>query len=54
MNLNGIEYVNLMLPLLLELVETISKNGRNIYEWNQINQTLLEIDFDRTSWNGRP
>ena len=29
----------------------ISENGRNIYEWNQINQTLLEIDFDRTFWN---
>ena len=29
----------------------ISENGRNIYEWNQINQTILEIDFDRTSQN---
>ena len=52
MNLNGIEYANLMLPLLLELVETISKNGWNIYEWNQINQTLLVIDFDWTFLNG--
>ena len=33
--------------------DTISENGRNIYEWNQINQTILEIDFDRTYWNGR-
>ena len=32
----------------------ISENGRNIYELNQINQTILEIDFDRTFWNGRP
>ena len=29
----------------------ISENGRNIYEWNQINQTILEIDFDRTFSN---
>ena len=34
--------------------DTISENGRNLYEWNQINQTILEIDFDRTFWNGRP
>ena len=32
--------------------DTISENGRNIYEWNQINQTILEIDFDRTLRNG--
>ena len=31
--------------------DTISENGRNIYESNQINQTILEIDFDRTLWN---
>ena len=37
----------------LELVYKISENGRNIYESNQINQTILEIDFDRTSWNER-
>ena len=30
---------------------TISENGRHIYEWNQINQTILEITFDRTSSN---
>ena len=33
--------------------DTISENGRNIYEWNQINQTILEIDFDRTYSNGQ-
>ena len=31
--------------------DKISENGRNIYEWNQINQTILEIDFDRTHMN---
>ena len=36
-----------MMELLIDL-DKISENGRNIYEWNQINQTLLEIDFDRT------
>ena len=36
---------------LLPDFDTISENGRNIYEWNQINQTILEIDFDRTSQN---
>ena len=39
--------------LMLDFVDTISENGRNIYESNQINQTILEIDFDRTSWNER-
>ena len=29
-------------------IDKISENGRNIYEWNQINQSILEIDFDRT------
>ena len=33
--------------------DKISENGRNIYEWNQINQTILEIDFHRANWNGR-
>ena len=28
--------------------DKISENGRNIYEWNQINQTILDIDFDWT------
>ena len=31
--------------------DKISENGRNIYEWNQINQTILEIDFDLTFSN---
>ena len=30
----------------LDLVNKISENGRNIYESNPINQTILEIDFD--------
>ena len=37
-----------IIDLLLDLMDKISENGRNIYEWNQINQTILEIDFDRT------
>ena len=41
-----------IIDLLLDS-DTISKNGRNIYEWNQINQTILEIDFDRTFLNER-
>ena len=39
---------------MLDLVDKISENRRNIYESNQINQTILEIDFDRTFWNGSP
>ena len=31
--------------------DKISENGRNIYESNQINQTILEIDFHRTHSN---
>ena len=31
--------------------DKISENRRNIYEWNQINQTILEIDFDSTLRN---
>ena len=42
-----------IIDLLLDL-DKISENGRNIYEWNQIYQTILEIDFDRTFRNGRP
>ena len=37
--------------------DTICKNGRNIYEWNQIKssmQAILEIVLDWTLWNGRP
>ena len=37
-----------IIDLILDFVDTISENGRNIYEWNQINQTILVIDFDRT------
>ena len=40
-----------IIELMLDLVDTISENGRNIYESNQINQTILEIDFDRTFRN---
>ena len=47
---SGMECVDPMMELLLDF-DKISENGRNIYEWNQINQTILEIDFDRTSWN---
>ena len=43
---NQIKIIDLMLDL-----DTISENGRNIYESNQINQTILEIDFDRTYQN---
>ena len=45
------ECVDPILELLLDSVDKISENGRNIYEWNQINQTILEIDFDWTFWN---
>ena len=40
-----------IIDLMLDLVDKISENGRNIYESNQINQTILEIDFHRTSLN---
>ena len=43
---NQIKIINLMLDL-----DTISENGRNIYESNPINQTILEIDFDRSHSN---
>ena len=33
------------------VLDKISENRRNIYESNQINQTILEIDFDRTTSN---
>ena len=48
-----ITYKFSIIDLLLDSVDKISENGRNIYEWNQINQAILEIDFDRTLWNGR-
>lgn len=36
--------------LLLDL-DKIRENRRNLYEWNQMNQTILEIDFDWTIIN---
>ena len=48
-----ITYKFSIIDLLLDSVDKISENGRNTYEWNQIKQTILEIDFDRTFWNGR-
>ena len=49
---NGVICVDSMLELpSLDLVDKVSENGRNIYESNQINQTILEIDFDRTHPN---
>ena len=41
---------DLMMVFLIDL-DKISENGRNIYESNQFNQTILEIDFDRTYSN---
>ena len=52
-SLNEVEWnecVDPMMELLIDL-DKISENGRNIYEWNQINQSILEIDFDRTYSN---
>ena len=42
-----------IIDFMLDIIDKISENGRNIYEWNQINQTILEIDFDRTYSNER-
>ena len=42
--------VDPMMELLRDL-DKISENGRNIYESNQINQSILEIDFDWTHKN---
>ena len=51
MEWNEVICVDSMLELpSLDLDKSI-ENGRNIYESNQINQTILEIDFDRTFWN---
>ena len=52
MEWNGVICVDPMLELLIDF-DKISENGRNIYESNQINQTILEIDFDRTHRNDR-
>ena len=50
---SGMEWNECVDPMmeLPTVFDTISENGRNIYEWNQINQTILEIDFDWTHWN---
>ena len=40
-----------IIDLVLDFVDKISENGRNIYESNQINQTILEIDAHRTFSN---
>ena len=51
---SGMEWngcVDPMLELLPLDFDTITQFTRNLYEWNQINLTILEIDFDRTSWN---
>ena len=37
--------------LTLPIIDKVSENSRNIYEWDQINQTILEIDFDWTLRN---
>ena len=49
MKSNQIKIIDSMLDF-----DKISENGRNIYESYQINQTILEIDFDRTYSNERP
>ena len=49
-SLNKSNQIKIM-DLMPDLVDKISENGRNIYESNQINQTILQIDFDRTSSN---
>ena len=46
------ECVDPMMELLIDL-DKFSENGRNIYKSNQINQSILEIDFDRTHPNDR-
>ena len=51
MEWNGMECLDPMKELFPNS-DKISENRRNIYEWNQINQTILEIDLDRTHWNG--
>ena len=52
MFLNNDESLNksnqiIILDIMIDF-DKISENGRNIYESNQINQTILEIDFHRT------
>ena len=43
---NQIIIIDLMLDY-----DKISENKRNIYESNQINQTILQIDAHRSLWN---
>ena len=40
------ECVDSMMELLLDSGDKPGENGRNIYKGNQINQAILEIDFD--------
>ena len=42
---NGMECVDPILESLINLVSDVSKNGRHIYEWNTIIQTILDTDF---------
>ena len=49
-SLNGMKCVDPVLELLLDF-NIFRKNGRNIYEWYQINQTILDIVFDRVHQN---
>lgn len=55
-SLNGIKQeikcVDPVLNLLPDF-HLISKNGRNIYEYKQFNQYVLETDFHITFSNGR-
>ena len=50
MEWNGMICVDSMLELFIDF-DKISESPMNIYESNPINQTILEIDFDRTYWN---
>ena len=39
-----------IIDLLLDLVDKISENGRNIYEWNQYNQTSNTRNWSRLNF----
>ena len=39
-----------IIDLLLDLMDKISENGRNIYEWNQINQTINTRNWFRLNF----
>ena len=47
-SLKYLGYVNPWLELISFGLDAIHKNGRHIYERNNIIQTILEIDFDLT------